>query len=397
MRILFMEWNSLCQRDMGEEFARRGWIVDYYAFPRDRENTRLNKELAERLIRTIAGGNYDFVFSFNYFPVISLACNSCQVKYVSWTFDSPFIQLYSNTINFPYNYVFIFDRGTCEDLWSQGVETVYYLPMAAPVKRYDRYTLSEEVRNRYSTEIAFVGSTYQEGKNRFYEKLEGISEHTRGYLEGCLAVQKQMYGSFILEKLLKPDTMKELMRVCPLAVNEDGFERLEWVYAHYFLARQITARERSEVLAALSERHEVRLYTYEETPQLPLVKNCGPAEPLQEASVIYRCAKINLNISLRSILTGIPLRAFDVMGSGGFLLTNYQQDFLEYFVPDEDFVYYESYEDMLEKADYYLSHDRERQEIARNGYEKVKAEHTFKSRVDQILNIIEGGQPDGRE
>ncbi|MBR6770468.1 MAG: glycosyltransferase [Lachnospiraceae bacterium] len=387
MRILFVEWKSLCQKDMAEEFTRRGWTVDYYQFPRDKENTRLNKELAEQLLRAMAGKNYDFVFSFNYFPVISLACNACQVKYVSWTFDSPFIQLYSNTINFPYNYVFIFDKGTCEDLWCQGVETVYYLPMAAPVERYDQYLLSQEVQRKYQTEIAFIGSTYQEKKNQFYEKLEGIDQHTRGYLEGCLAAQKQLYGSFILERLLKPDVMKELMRVCPLSVNEDGFERLEWVYAHYFLARQITARERSEVLEALSGQHKVRLYTYEQTPHLPRVENCGSAEPLQEASVIYRCAKINLNISLRSILTGIPLRSFEVMGSGGFLLTNYQQDYLEHFVPGEDFVYYESQDDLLEKAEYYLSHEKERKEIARNGYEKIKAEHTFKHRVDEILEV----------
>lgn len=391
MRILFMEWKSLCQKDMGAEFIRRGWEVDYYRFERERENTRLNSGLAEKIIRVMAGRKYDFVFSFNYFPVISLACNACKVKYVSWTFDSPFIQLYSNTINFPFNYVFIFDRGTCEDLWRQNVENVYYLPMAAPVRRYESYVLTEEVQRRYSTDVAFVGSTYQEKKNRFFERLGSVSEHTRGYLEGCLCAQKQLYGVFLLEKLLKPDILHELMRVCPLAVNEDGFERLEWVYAHYFLAREIAARERQEILSMLSQEHQVNLYTYEETPELPLVRNCGTAEPLQEAAVIYRCAKINLNISLRSILTGIPLRAFDIMGNGGFLLSNYQEDFREHFVADEDFVYYESYGDLMDKVDYYLSHDKERREIAANAYEKVKREHTFKERVDEILRVIEGG------
>lgn len=390
MRILFMEWKSLCQKDMSEEFERRGWTVEFYSFPRDKENTRLNRELAEKLIRIIAAGKYDFVFSFNYFPVISLACNACQVKYVSWTFDSPFIQLYSNTVNFPYNYVFIFDKGTCEDLWAQGISTVYYLPMAAPVERYDSYQVTEEMHQLFDAQISFVGSTYSEKKNQFYERLEGLSEYSKGYLEGCLNVQKQIYGSFLLEKLLKPDIMEELMRVCPLAVNEDGFERLEWVYAHYFLARQITARERKEVLQLLSEKHEVNLYTYEKTPELVKVRNKGTAEINKEASIIYRCSSINLNISLRSILTGIPLRAFEIMGSRGFLLTNYQQDFLEHFIPNEDFVYYESYEDLMSKADYYLTHEKERQEIARNGYEKVKREHTYAKRVDYIMDIVGG-------
>ena len=64
----------------------------------------------------------------------------------------------------------------------------------------------------------------------------------------------------------------------------------------------------------------------------------GTAEIMKEAPLIYRCSKINLNISLKSILTGIPLRAFEIMGSGGFLASNYQEDFLEFFRPDEDFI-----------------------------------------------------------
>ena len=171
MRILFMEWKSLGQTDLSEEFRRRGWEVRYYPFPRETDNTRLNNKLCEKVIQRIASERYDFVFSFNYFPVISIACNACKVKYVSWTFDSPFIQLYSNTIGFSYNYVFIFDKGTCEDLWRQGIETVYHLPMAASVERYDSYALSEKEKEFYSTEISFVGSTYYERKNRFYERL----------------------------------------------------------------------------------------------------------------------------------------------------------------------------------------------------------------------------------
>lgn len=61
-------------------------------------------------------------------------------------------------------------------------------------------------------------------------------------------MQKLVYGDFLLESMLKPEIMEDMMAHCPLRVNQDGFERLEWVYAHYFLARQITALERKEIL-----------------------------------------------------------------------------------------------------------------------------------------------------
>lgn len=388
MRILFFEWKSLCQNEFAEELVRRGFTIDYYLFPREAENTRLNNELAEKLVREMAGKNYDFAFSFNYYPVISIACNACRVKYVSWTFDSPFIQLYSNTITFPYNYCFIFDKGTCVDLWNKGVKNVYWLPMAAPAKLYGNYEITDEMHRLYDTQVSFIGSTYREKKNQFFERLTGISEYAEGYLKGCMDAQKHIYGKFIMEEMLKPEIMQELVKACPFAVNQDGFERLEWVYAHYFLARNVTAVERQEILDIISEKYTTDLYTYEDTPYLPKVRNKGTAEVRQEAPRIYRCSKINLNISLRSILTGIPLRAFEIMGSRGFLLTNYQEDFLELFTPGEDFVYYEDYEDLMGKVDYYLSHEKERAQIAENGYEKVKTYHTYKERVDSMLQVL---------
>ncbi len=109
-----------------------------------------------------------------------------------------------------------------------------------------------------------------------------------------------------------------------------------------------------------------------------------------EYLAVYKNSKINLNISLRSIQSGIPLRAFDIMGCGGFLLTNYQGDFMEHFVPGEDFVYYENRQDLVEKVTYYLSHEEERKQIAQSGYEKVKQFHTYRHRVAEMLRVIGG-------
>ena len=203
-------------------------------------------------------------------------------------------------------------------------------------------------------------------------------------------MQKRIYGEFLLEKAIVPEIMEDMMAHCPLEVNEDGFERLEWVYAHYFLARQVTALERTEILNLLSKKYQVDLYTYEETRELPGVRNRGTAEVMKEAPMIYRCSKINLNITLKSILTGIPLRSFEIMGNKGFLLSNYQEDYLEFFIDGEDFIYYTDYEDLETKTEYYLSHEKERKEIAENGYRKVKREHTYRKRVNEIMDVIGG-------
>ena len=78
----------------------------------------------------------------------------------------------------------------------------------------------------------------------------------------------------------------------------------------------------------------------------------------------------------------------DIMGSGGFLLTNYQEDFLRHFIPGEDYVYYESQDDLMDKCEYYITHEDERQRIAKNGHDKVKEFHNYPLRLSQILDIV---------
>lgn len=115
------------------------------------------------------------------------------------------------------------------------------------------------------------------------------------------------------------------------------------------------------------------------------LRNHGRVEYFYEMPMVFKRSRINLNITLRSTVSGIPLRAFDIMGAGGFLLSNYQADFLDLFVPGEDFVYYENKEDLLKKIGYYLNHEEERKAIAGNGHDKVAAKHTYRHRVREML------------
>ena len=90
-------------------------------------------------------------------------------------------------------------------------------------------------------------------------------------------------------------------------------------------------------------------------------------------------------MTAKSIRSGIPLRIWDVLGCQGFLISNYQAEIPDYFVPGEDIVLYSSKEELLDLTAYYLSHPAKRKEIAHNAYEKVTAHHTYLTRITQML------------
>lgn len=383
-----MEWKSFGNEDIISAFQSLGHTIETYPF--SNKEVHHDEEIENELVKKIRTYSPDFVFSFNYFPIISLACKKADIRYVSWIYDSPYVLLYSYTIIYPGNYIFVFDKEWALEFQRAGIPTIHYLPMAANTNRLSAMTDFDSFRASpwyNETDIAFVGSLYTE-KHQFYQRLGGITPYTRGYLEGIMAAQKQVYGYNFIQEMLCKDIVDDLMRVLPMQPDPTSVESVEYLYAQYVINRQITSTERTELLNAIGEKHSYDLYTPDTSLKLPGCINHGPVDYYDYAPYVFKTAKINLNITLRSIKSGMPLRIFDVMGAGGFLLTNFQADFLDYFVPDEDFVYFDSKSDLLSKIDYYLSHEEERAAIAANGFQKMKSGHTYTHRIEEILSYL---------
>lgn len=385
MKILFLDSPAFAKQDMIDAFADKNIQCDL--FFHEAYQDRQSPDFSAAFDAAVSSTDYDFIFSFNYFPILSSCCQHHNLKYVSYVYDSPLVALYSCTLINPCNYVFIFDRATYFTFKNAGISTVYYLPLAANVDRISQLKAPAHLFPLVSSDISFVGSLYNEEHNLF-ERLTGISNYTQGYLDAIMSAQQKIYGAFFLEELLLDDTLKELQDSCPYQPMADGTESAAYVYANYFLCRKITSNERLALLKAASERFPLKLYTHQPSPELPLAEFAGPVDYYNIMPLIFQNSRINLNITLKSIHTGIPLRCMDIMGSGGFLLSNYQQDFLDDFIPGTDFVFYESEYDFIKKISYYLTHETERRQIAENCLGKMREHHTFQHRISQILTQI---------
>ena len=87
-------------------------------------------------------------------------------------------------------------------------------------------------------------------------------------------------------------------------------------------------------------------------------------------------------------MTGIPLRCIDIMGSGGFLLTNYQADIFRHFEPGVHFDYFTDETDLLQKIDYYLTHEDERITISENAKEIIKLNHNLTNYLQEMIEFV---------
>nr|MCR5556709.1 DUF3880 domain-containing protein [Butyrivibrio sp.] len=125
MRILFYDWDEFNGEDCRDAMKRLGHEVD--TFRLNMKGYDLTPEMDEVIRQKVMktcddasndnGGSdgqgkryYDLLFSFDYFPNISEACQKYGMSYVSWVFDCPHYTLDSHTINNEVNRVFVFDR-----------------------------------------------------------------------------------------------------------------------------------------------------------------------------------------------------------------------------------------------------------------------------------------------
>lgn len=384
MKILILEWKSYCVPDVTEAFQQLGHEVDCISC---QEITQRNSSHFDAYFQSIlAKKSCDMVFTFNFFPIVSITCNQLHIPYVSWVYDNPLIALYSYTVINPCNYIFIFDYHTYQELHNQGISTVYYLPLCANPKRLlDNYSSHPGC---YQSDVSFVGSLYNEPRQCLYDRLDSLDAYSKGYLDALIFAQSRISGYFFLEDFLSPALISALKNAYPVTPNADGAESTSYVYAEYFLGRKSTALERQDLLAQISARFPLTVYTQTPPTSLPKAAYGGMVDYYDTMPQVFHNSRINLNITLKTIQTGIPLRCWDILGCGGFLLSNYQEEFLSYLVPGEDFVYYESMDDALEKIEYFLSHEKQRKEIAHNGLKKVTASHTFHHRVAEILKTV---------
>lgn len=388
MRILILEWPALGNSDICESLRRMGHETEYISFSEEKDTTEI---FESRLRDSLRKKTAEALFSFNYFPVVSECCNAVGLRYISWVYDSPYINIYSYTVLNEVNSIYVFDYGVYEEFRNNNIPTVRYMPLGINVERYSKIKITPDIKAKYGADISFVGSLYTEKKHNLYSKFDSISEEGRGYLDALIRSQMNIYGVNILEDLLTESVLAEMETAYPTNPDSPFAMSPRKLYAEYVLSRKVTSLERQEILRQLSEymspmKTRIDLYTHDQSVNYPGIRNRGVADYYSMMPYIFGASKINLNITLRSIKTGIPLRALDILGSGGLLISNYQEEFFEYFSPGNDMVIYENISDLVEKCRFYLEHEDERERIAENGRNKAFSAFDQKSQLAEMLS-----------
>ncbi len=389
MNIIFYRYKSICEPDFIDAFKAIG--IDVVEDADGMEHLLSVEKKINHLGNLIVDKKPLFVFSINYVPFVAILCERLHVIYIAETVDCPVFDIYNTSIRSKFNRLFLFDKDQFESVKEYNPECIFHMPLGAACNRLD-VTLGDT--SFYKYDVSFVGSLYNEKDPLLaVQKLpSAITEKIDAAIKAQM--ESDVYGTQELQKIVDSELVSELkkgslnfypsdMSVCDIS---------EYVALTDYLSPHITYLERIKLLNLIAEtleKNSLHLFTQSNTADLShKVTIHGGVNSITEMPFVFRQSKINLNITTRSISSGLSQRIWDVMACRGFLLTNYQPEIELLFQDGYHLETYRSHEEMIDKIRYYLTHDDEREEIALRGYKKVKENGTILSRVLDILKIV---------
>ena len=384
MRFMSFQWRAFSQDDLENSLKRQGIELDTFSYQFD--GIQKDDYLYRNFKSVLQKNSYDAVISWNFWPVVAQVCHDLNVSYIAWVYDCPISYEIMPWAGYDTSYIFHFDRNETKLYRNKGVKNIFYHPLGVDVKRIDNIVLSQEDEIEYSHDVSFLGTMYG---SRYEQICSIMTELERDYIEEQINEQLKTYKKFILDELVSDEIVesmrqrwKELGQVTAPSVEVFRF----WLIQ--IIGKECTKRDRISLLNSIGAKYDTVYYNYIKHEDIVNAKYHKPLEYNEEMFKMFRATKINLNADYRLMTSAVQVRALNIMAAGGFLLANYQKEFVELFEPGVDFVCFDNAEEAIELADYYMRHEDERLKIAKNGHEAVKKldyDVQIKKLLDQYL------------
>ena len=350
------------------------------------------EEMKRKITNIYEKEKIEYVFGLDFSPAIAEVCAKYNIVYVSWIVDSPRGTLWFEAAKYPINRIFSFDYLQWKELSEAGNTQIYYLPLATDVELLQSTIISDTSQKglNYVKDVSFMAGLYDAAPHNYYDRIKYLPPYTKGYLDSLMEAQRHIWGINLVHTAIADNVWADLRRNIKLEMESDCDERIYACFIKDMIYKKITQLERKEVCSYLARHFDFALYSGSDTSYDEKIDNRGYVNYVTGMPLVFHYSKININITLHGISTGIPLRVLDILACGGFCLTNYQEEIATYFEDGVELVIYSDFADMYKKIEYYLEHEEERKAIAKAGYEKVKNQFDYIHGIGKIVSVLEG-------
>jgi len=205
----------------------------------------------------------------------------------------------------------------------------------------------------------------------------------RGRTEEISSFMKKSYWDLAIipvtsiSDFVKSDAQVKETFVSPFSVDIDMFKKYD-------------IKKDNDVCAMFVSRNDVypnRNLVISTIKSIPRITHTIGKKSMQKYISTINRSKIF--ITSNNIFRSMSMKYTECMSCGTFLLADEPDDWeLFGYKRDEHFVFYKNMNDLKDKIRYFLKHENEREAIAKNGMDFVRANHNHEVRVQQIAKFI---------
>ena len=390
MRVLYIKSAELIPY-IPQTLVNMGYEVE--VFEGDTASITISTDrLGEMLDVHLAGkpaGYYDFAISFNFFYIVSDICQKHALFYLSWIYDSPQAELYHRALHNPVNLIFVFDRSLLSRLRGLGRANLFYQPLAADTEGIAGLQITEEDMSKYGRQISFVGHMYED--NHYNRTVGSMPTEVRNQMQTYLTQQLCRWEIKRPWPVLSKQATEYYKTLSPEGARQAYRMPLEEYFGCILLSRKLAEMERLTAIQRLAAICPVTVFTNSRSDFLNMTEAevLGPVDYSDQMRKVFHLSRINLNFTMPSIETGIPLRVMDIMSVGGFCLTNAQAEVEELFEVGKEIEVYHDLDELCGKCLYYLRHEDARLQIAMQGYQKVAGMYSYRRSLQNMIGELE--------
>lgn len=267
-------------------------------------------------------------------------------------------------------------------------------PIPANDEIYKKYELTDEEVRNFSCDICFVchASNYVTEVNRLLSNIseqfvkDAVNQVCKEYYDMAYSDSKFYYSR---EEFI--NFLSESLEQKNIKLMDEGIDVLAEQFYYYInqkLFRIILVRWLIE-----AGFHNIKLWGngWLDIPEFSQYA-MGPAENGTTLSKIYQASKIVIG---NNLMTTAAARVWESMLSGTFYLSNYIPpecditDIRKILIENEDFVMFYNRDDLVNKINYYLTNESERQKMIKIGQAKAIEHMTFKGLMKKTLKILQ--------
>ncbi|MCD4829125.1 MAG: glycosyltransferase [Candidatus Cloacimonetes bacterium] len=377
-RIIFIDSGYVLTKECLETLNGLGQQVRYVHIDRDNYDYA---EFVRSFLSLIAEFRPDFVLTINHLGFdqegrLTELLSELEIPYASWYVDSPTIVLSESGTNVSdWCSIFVWDRDYIDDVHQRGYPHVDYLPLATLPSLFRPLELPQ----RY--DISFVGSSMVYSTHKNLRRLVYRPDLLRQLEPTALRFLE-------LDTRYVPDAMDALEREGETYRFDSDDQREDFLAAVLWRATQVYR------LGGLDKLAPFYPDIFGDPNWDDLLRD-GRYHIHREVmyydglATLYNQSRLNFNMTSRQMKNAVNQRVFDAPACGAFLLTDYKAQLDEIFTGNgSDVVFFNDVNEIPDLVSYYLGHEDERRRIAQAGRESILRAHTYRHRLDKLLNVM---------